>query len=486
MLQNNLADSRNRLSPGKMLITLMLFFISFSIAWLYTSLTPEIYRAVATISTSENGKVDENNVEKLISSLEDSSNLFYIVQKHRLYAELSVEGRLRNKKLYQNSPIKIQVENLSTLKAATNIPFAITKYLVIIGEKGYPLNRWVETPYGKLKFTRNPLRIIKNKEKHYFNLIPNRDALASFADRLKINRLRVNANEVYISFEDTNEQRAMDILKDLINRQKKSLIRLRKVLAVNSARFINDKLELTEKTLLETERRLNLSTNHERKALQKFGPDYLKEVKLVDNLIAKTSIELLLFDRLVLYIKSTDNKLFLLPKSVGLVDTSLSSHLMELYMFRARSQETDLFSNSDLLSLTNSNEKKARDKLLHVIDAIRFRLKDTLIKSSESAIQYSHKLQSLTQKEQNLVFLKRQQQINTKIYTYLLQFKEQAALSFITNIDEIKIVRAPKIIENYFWFKNEWIYFFAIIAASLLSIGYPLFYRGKRPEPAHL
>ena len=486
MRQNNKVDSSSKSKLGSWSIIFIVFGISTCTAWIYTLLTPEKYRAGLTISISNNRNSNENTVEKLRNSLRDPSNLFDIIEKYTLYSEQSSKENLRSRSLYEDSPIKIQVENLSTLKAATNIPFAITKYLVIIGEKGYPLNRWVETPYGKLKFSRNPLRMIKNKEKHYFNLIPYTDALASFADRLKINRLRDNANEVYISFEDTNEQRTMDVLKDLINRQKKSLIRLRKVLAVNSARFINDKLELTEKTLLETERRLNLSTNHERKALQKFGPDYLKEVKLVDNLIAKTSIELLLLDRLVLYIKSTDNKLFLLPNSVGLVDTSLSSHLMELYMFRARSQKNEIFSDLDLVSLDNGDEKKASDKLLEEIDVIRFKLKNTLTKSSESTIQYSRKLQSLTQKEQNLVFLKRQQQINTKIYTYLLQFKEQAALSFITNIDEIKIVRAPKIIENYFLFKNEWIYFFAIIAAFVLSSGYLLFYGGKRPEPAHL
>lgn len=476
MRQNKIANSKKKSKLRSWSIIFIFFAISICIARLYNFLSPMKYEAGVTVSTGTSSDLNENKINKSINSFRNSLNLVEIIEKYTLYSEQFSRTNYRNISLYKNRPVKILVKNPSTLRAATNIPFTTTQYFVVIAEKGYPFSKWVETPYGQLKFFRNPLTANKNTEKNYFNLIPYKEVSASLNERLNIELVRDKPNYLHISFEDGNKQEALDILNDMVSWRQKALDQLKKVLAINSARFVNNKIESTEQTLLGIEQQLNLLTNQERNALQKSGASYLKEVNRFDKEIAKTNVKLMLLDQLELYSKSTDNKLFLLPNTAGVVNDSLSSHLMNLYTVRARRQENLVFSELDL-PLVSSNEAKTMYQLSKEINAIRLKLKSILIKSSDSANRSSLKLQNLSQKEQNLVFLQRQGQINTNIYTDLLQLKEQAALVFIINSGEIEIIDTPKIIKTFFLFENEWVYFFAIVAASLLSVGYLLFYK---------
>ena len=92
----------------------------------------------------------KKNVENEVEVLQSKTLMKEVVENLHLYAPISLEGRVINQSGYIKSPVVIEAKVPDSLKQVNKVPFTynIPEGRILIGNTSYPLNRWVNTPYG--------------------------------------------------------------------------------------------------------------------------------------------------------------------------------------------------------------------------------------------------------------------------------------------------------------------------------------------------
>src|SRR5690606_23375625 len=96
-----------------------------------------------------------------------------VVNSLSLYAPIYQEGKFRLIPAYTSSPIKIEHNSPETAKPHEAIYFTFhddTKK-VEIDSRLYPLDEWVESPYGTLRFTLNESKSSDSDFPLFFSIV---------------------------------------------------------------------------------------------------------------------------------------------------------------------------------------------------------------------------------------------------------------------------------------------------------------------------
>jgi len=129
-------------------------------------------RLVQSLNLVNSNKIIENEIEVLQSR----SLMSEVVKKLHLYAPVSQEGKIKAISAYEVSPLQIEVSNPDSLIPARKISLELNEATgTVILNKTFngPINEWLKTPYGTLKFARNTKYIPSGVNKpYYFSLIP--------------------------------------------------------------------------------------------------------------------------------------------------------------------------------------------------------------------------------------------------------------------------------------------------------------------------
>src|SRR6266487_5391361 len=119
-----------------------------------------------------------NIVENEMEILKSRGLMNTVVTNLNLYAPVFSEGRVRSMSAYTSSPIIVRVKKpgqLDTLLENKKIYFTydVNRKSVNVEDKNYPLNQWVNTSYGILKFAVNPnLKTIDTKPLYFYLISP--------------------------------------------------------------------------------------------------------------------------------------------------------------------------------------------------------------------------------------------------------------------------------------------------------------------------
>src|SRR5690606_8990057 len=98
-----------------------------------------------------------------------------VVKSLHLYAPVYEVGKIKTSSAYTISPVIIEAKDPDSIKKVKNInlDFDSIESIVILDEINYPLEKWVDTPYGTIKFIANKNYIVPGEKKPLnFSLIP--------------------------------------------------------------------------------------------------------------------------------------------------------------------------------------------------------------------------------------------------------------------------------------------------------------------------
>lgn len=446
-------------------------------AWLYINLSSKAYRATAEISVPSRTTTIKDSAQHLNSptnSLKSIATVRRVVQELGLYAPVYSKSTFSKKLQYKDAPIRITAKHADKLKPTEDIPFNFNQNFVQINGKGYPFNSWIETPYGELMFSINPSVRSLNKGNYYFSIQSIKKLTAALSKKIEINADQKDSRHFYISITDENRDRATAILNHILEAYSENSIAVNNSLTINTAKFINNQLVLVEADLLNIEQKLRVfEIKHKNVSVQEIGKNYLQSVHSKDEQIGGLSIKILVLNQLDSFAKSKMNEGAMAPANIGIADLVLNQLIIELYKKRMNlsrpslspenqpKDEQNAFQIKGLESQLRAELQKARDSVDKVVDEL-----------SKKTNNDAEALTALNEDEVNLVYLKRQRDIKTNIYTFLLDKKEKTALYYITQGSERKVLKPASasltpVIPN----KPE-VFLIAIGIAALLGIGY--------------
>lgn len=472
---------------------LILLLLGFAAAWLYLRYTIPVYESTATILLKDDSKGFDNNseilssmdifgskkiVENEIELLRSRTVMKEVVKNLGLYAPVLIEGKVHAVSAYVSSPVKIFLRMPDSLKPQDKIFFNYddVKRQIVIDGRQYPVNQWVTSPYGEIKFSLNNQYKPEPDNKAFFFYLIDVKAIAGWVlSTLDVMPASKQATVVNLKIYDQIPERGEDVLNELITVYNSSAIQDKNKLAGNAMSFVEDRLHFVVSELDSVESVIEkYKVNNSIVDISEQGKSYLNSVQTNDQKVSDISVQLSILDQIEKYIQGKDATPGIVPSTGGLSDGILTQLLEKLYdteIQYERLRKTTAENNPILISLHDQIEK-IKPGILENIRNQRNNLEAGKANLSSTSNRYSAMLKTIPQKERELLEISRQQSIKNNIYTFLLQKREEAALSFASTVPDSRLVDRAESSPEPISPKRNLIYGLACLLALSIPIGF--------------
>ena len=445
-------------------LLIIFVLLAFAGAYAYLRYTTPIYEASATIiikderrgAGGEDSKLLESldiiaskkTIENEIEVLQSRALMEKVVKALYLYAPVTREGKLKSGDGYVSSPIMIEAKYPDSIQGYEKIVFSYDKnsQTVVLNNKDkYPVNEFVTTPYGVLRFLPNRYQysaLNSGNKQLYFSLDEPQNVAAGLLMGLKISPNKQSAI-VEISYKDPIPQRAVDILNQLITLYDQVSVSEKNVLARNTLAFVNEQLKGVAQELDSIEKKIQqYKSGTGAVDIGTQGGFYLKNVGENDQKLGDINMQLSMLGQVEKFVNERQTGEMLAPSTLGVSDPSLGNLLTQLQTSQLeydKLKKTVGENNSGLKAL-ESQINKLRPT---IVDNIRNQ-KQSLSASKQSLSAtnsgYNSLLATVPQKERQLLEISRQHSTKANQYQTLLQKQQELEMSLASVISNSRIV----------------------------------------------
>ncbi|MFD1316833.1 GumC family protein [Namhaeicola litoreus] len=448
----------------KWFIISVLFFLSASALYLY--FTPKEYLATATIYINEE---DSGMPSELIALKEleinggvktSIINETGILKSRKLIERVIVDLNLhisqfeknflvRNELYGVKSPFKISLFQNDSINSVIDTSFILVpksndSYLLMDDDKRsvreYKYDDIVKTSFGELKIGLNANKSNFDKE-IFVEILPVSNLINYYLERLSIKLTETGANIISLSVYDRSLNKAKDLLNTLIKQYNYDAIEYKNLITQNTDKFVNDRISditndlyLVDKgveefktnnnlTDIEFQSNLNLSDNSD---LEKQIVDISSQIKLVDYFLNFIN----------------ENGEDLLPTNIGLKDeasTANTSKYNALLMERNRILSSSSKINPAVVNLDNQLVT-LKSNIIQSLSSFKSSLKFSLddLRMEENSLRAKRNI--APKQEREFQDITRKQQIIESLYLYLLQKREENAMSMGVPVPNAKVI----------------------------------------------
>ncbi|HVG13086.1 MAG TPA: polysaccharide biosynthesis tyrosine autokinase, partial [Flavisolibacter sp.] len=345
--------------------------------------------------------------------------------------------------------------------------------VVLNGKEAYPVNQWVNTSFGKLNFIpRNHLKDGKPR-KFYFILKPPRQMSGWLLSDLAVWPSSKLSTIIDLSFKDEVPDRAEDILNELIRSYNLTAINEKNSLAKNTLSFVEERLNAVAKDLDSIERKIQqYKSGRNAIDISTQGQLFLQNVSTNDQKLSEVNMQLAVLNQVEKFVTSKDNSSGIVPSTLGISDPVLSQLLEKLYTSELEYEKLrgTVAENNPLLVSVTDQMNKIRPNVLQNIQAQRRSLQASKGNLNSTNGAYNSMLQTIPAKERQLLEISREQTIKNGIYSFLLQKREESALSFSSNTSGSRIVDKAQASPSPVSPKPKMVYIIAIFAALAFAV----------------
>ena len=442
---------------------LTLLILSGAGAYVYLHYAVPVYETAATVMVKDEKKGLEDNtnlmeqlnlfgskklVENEIEVMQSRTLMREVVKNLDLYAPITQEGVVKSRSAYLTSPIIVEVKNPDSLIETKKIYFRFDSATreVVTAAGRYPLGSWVKQDYGNVRFLSNPNYQVPDKARPlFFTLRSVRVVTDELLNELKVTQATKLSSVIDLKIRDQVPKRGEDILNGLIGEYNKAGISDKNALAANTLRFINERLGLISNELDSVEHGIQKYKTEEGIVdISAQGQLYLNNVGANDQKLSELNVQLAVLDQVERYVQSKNNEAGIVPSTFGVDDPVLGQLLQKLYDLEVKYEglsKTTAENNPLLVSLRREIDKM-KPSIMENVQSLRRNLtagRGNLLNTSNG---YASILKTLPAKERKLVEISRQQGIKNSIYSFLLQKREETALTFSSAIADTRIIDA--------------------------------------------
>jgi tyrosine-protein kinase Etk/Wzc len=474
---------------------LLLLLVSMSAAWIYLRYKVPVYKSTATLLIKDDKKGTDSKdimealdifgskktVENEVEVLKSKTLMQEVVKNLHLYAPLIVEGRVTSQSAYVASPIVIIAKDPDSIRNIPKIPFKYNDVTqsVRIQDKNYPIKQWVNTPFGILEFLPNKYYIAaanpQYKDHFYFSLSTVKKTANGILGSINILSSSKESTVIDLSIDDEIPQRGEDILNELLVVYNRAAIMDKNVLAANTLNFVEDRLKFVVNELDSVEGKLqNFKVSNKITDISAQGQIFLQTVAANDQKINDVNMQLAVLDQVQNYVTNKEGKGGIVPATLGVADpvlTQLLEKLSDLELQYTQTKKIVPENNPAVIALVDGINK-LKPSILENIQSQRKNLLAAKNDVESTNNRYSSMLKTIPEKERELLGISRQQAIKNNIYTFLLQKREETALSFASAVADSRIIDKAETSDVPVSPKKKLIYLGAILGAVIFGVAF--------------
>jgi len=439
--------------------------ISLTSAFFYLKYTTPIYESSAVILVKDDKKgVDASKVldaldvfgekkivENEVEILKSWPIMKSVVLKLGLYSHVFRKGNIRDVELYgKNLPVffkAVKPDSLVIQKGFKQQEFTIQKNgSIVINNKTYNNNDTVRIA-GNDFIVKVLLFNLKEKENttYYFtfnNLLKTSKGLSG---GLIVEASSKMSTIIDINIKDNIPERGEDILNTLINEYQSAALVDKNKVASNTLEFIDKRLKVVLTDLDNVESNIkNFRTKEGILNLSAQSEIFLKSVQDNDEKISVIDIQLSVLKEVENYIYKKGNNPGTVPSLIGVSDPILAQLLTKLYEAEITYNQQQKISGEKSNLVVNLKQEIAKIKtdLLENVSNIRTSLLTSKNDIKLNLAKANTILNGVPEKEKQLIEISRQQTIKNSIYTFLLQKREETAISYMSSVSDSRVIES--------------------------------------------
>ncbi len=472
-------------------IFIAFLIVSLFAAWFYLRITPPQYEISASILIKDENKgstegetinsLDQVSRKKIVENeieiFRSRTLMQEVVDNLHLYAPLFEEDKLVSRSAYTSSPIIVEAILPDNIKPVEKVLFDYNAAdsQVVIGAKKYPINQIVETDFGKLKFTLNEKQLDQPASQLFFALENPRKVTTALLKGLTATASTKLTSILTLQIRNTDPRQGEDILNELIQVYNQASLDEKNKLATNTATFVQKRLKEVEAELTDIEKRAQgYKSTQGAVDISTQGQLFLKSVNETDQKLADVDLQLSALNEVEKYVRNKENQDGIVPSTLGLKDkilpdllNKLQAHELEYEKLKRTTAE-----NNPILVSIRDQINKLKPGLLENIQNQRASLEASKLNLYSTNNSYSTVLQSIPQKERELIDISRQQAIKANLYAFLLQKLEESELSHRSTIIDTRIVDKAQASLEPVAPRSKLIYVVAFIMALAVPAGF--------------
>jgi capsular exopolysaccharide synthesis family protein len=468
---------------------MVLILLGFLSAWVYLRYAKPLYEVSATILIKDEQKgVEESDVlkeleinsskkiiENEIEVIHSRKLMKDVVNQLHLYAPVFEDNGLITTSAYITSPITILAKNPDLIKDTDFIiPFSIQESkLVIINNKSYPLQSWVSTPYGELRFEQNTKKLKQALSPLFFRLSNPKSAASALLQNLDVTAANKLSTVAKLTLKDEVPERGEDILNRLIETYNQTSVNEKNLVIVNTLAFVEKRLQGVERELSSLEGNIQQFRSTKGAVnLSEQAKLFLHNVGDNDQKVADLNMQLGVLDFVESYVNSNQNKTAIVPSALGINDPGLSQLTQKLYSAKVeyeKIRETTGDKNPMVVAAAREIEE-IRPQILEKISNDRKSLRAGINNLNATNGSYNSMLRSIPEKERELTEISREQTIKNSVYSFLLRKREETALAISTTVPDSRIVDAGEASDGPVSPKKSFVFLVALIFPMGLGV----------------
>ena len=479
-------------------------------AFLYLRYTTPQYQATTTILVKDEKKGSmlselsafsdlglaagfKGNVDNEIEILKSRTLVESTVRKLNLNITLFIKGSLIDSEIYGNSPIDVNFINRTPKFYSTDMVFNCINFsndyfeienetsdseskLLLNSKKKFKFGELIRTAYGDLIINKSGQNesIFKNSNISItITVSPLEEVVESFQKRLNVTSMSKTTSVVSLSITDPIIKKAEDFLDQLVKIYNENAAADKNFISETTSKFIANRLTLITQELegveqdVESFKRTNQLTDVETEAKL-----YIEGSSDYNKKVLETEIQLNMIASMMEFIKKATNS-DLLPTNIiaGESDASgLINSYNQLVLDRNRILKTATILNPTVIKIDQqiaSLKSNVSASLKQMQSNLYIQKKD--LKGKEGDL--NNKIGKIPVQERQFRVIARQQKVKEELYLYLLQKREETAISLAATEPNARVVDAAKALKKPVSPKRTIIYLAAFLLGFIIPFG---------------
>ena len=421
---------------------------------------------ITNIGTISNSTGIDNEMEILSShSIAEDA-----IRDLKLYVNYATEGKVKDVIAYRDQPLTVDIDAAHLDRLNRPINLNITKKgssYIVTGTYSVPTNEEnIEGPFSiNKKFTSLPAtiptragiitinsnngRTLQEAQVLKVNILSPKMASDKYVGELQIAPSAKGTSIVQLQLTDEVPQRSLDYLKQLAIVYNRQANEDKNVVAHQTEKFINSRLEKINAELGKTEGELqNYKQRNGMVELKMNASNSVTNQNASEQKLAEMETQIELFNTIAREVESSSRNLSqVIPSNVGLDDES-STALINKYNELVLERNRLLRSASESSPVVEPLTAQIRDLNYNIRRAIASARRNLQIQRDALLTQvdkYTNEVEETPQQERMLTQIGRQQEVKSGLYLMLLQKREENSISLAATADKGKLIDDPQL-----------------------------------------